>query len=205
MLASVHQFVDGQQGRHKGSWRFVPIKHPSPQSPPYEWPYGACAKWVSDFDADARKKHHGWSCHASTRGTWTSPRTALRGHSRQLASRAGSQSAKSAHHHAHHKEPIRLANHRMVMGKTLGIGGQSPDSQMRRSGSGCIVGVPGHPGGREGITTEPVGGPRAGRAKGLKGRVKGTGLRTANGTDAPYCGPVSEPHRCTPHHSAPLH
>ena len=58
VLASVHQFVDGF---NKGDTKTILAVCADQTSildefPPYEWHgTGACAKWVSDFDADAKK------------------------------------------------------------------------------------------------------------------------------------------------------
>jgi hypothetical protein len=58
ILASVHQFVDGF---NKGDAKMLVAVCADQTSildefPPHEWHgSGACAKWVSDFDADAKK------------------------------------------------------------------------------------------------------------------------------------------------------
>lgn len=62
VLATVHQFVDGfNDGFNKGDMKMMlgvraaqtPILD---EFPPHEWHgAGACAKWASDFDIDAKK------------------------------------------------------------------------------------------------------------------------------------------------------
>lgn len=58
VLASVHQFVDGF---NKGETKMLVAACADQTSildefPPHEWHgTGACAKWVSDFDVDAKK------------------------------------------------------------------------------------------------------------------------------------------------------
>jgi hypothetical protein len=58
VLATVHQFVDGF---NKGDTKMLLAACADQTSildefPPHEWHgTGACAKWVSDFDADAKK------------------------------------------------------------------------------------------------------------------------------------------------------
>ena len=59
VLATVHQFIDGF---NKGDTKTIVAACADQTSildefPPHEWHgTGACAKWVSDFDADAKKK-----------------------------------------------------------------------------------------------------------------------------------------------------
>src|ERR1700681_3828716 len=58
VIAAVHQFVDGF---NKGDMKIMAASCAEQTSildefPPHEWHgAGACAKWVSDFDADAKK------------------------------------------------------------------------------------------------------------------------------------------------------
>jgi ketosteroid isomerase-like protein len=58
VLAPVHQFVDGF---NKGDTKMLLAAYADQTSildefPPHEWHgTGACAKWISDFDADAKK------------------------------------------------------------------------------------------------------------------------------------------------------
>lgn len=97
VLATVHQFV---HGFNKGDTKVLLAACADQTSildefPPHEWHgTGACAKWVSDFDADAKK--NGITDGVVTLRNWLN-------------------------HFAHPaKEPSRLANHGMVMGETLG-------------------------------------------------------------------------------------
>ena len=128
VLATVHQFVDGF---NKGDTKTLLAACADQTSildefPPHEWHgTGACAKWVSDFDADAKKN-------GITDGvvTLSNPShvdiTADRAYVVIPANYTFKQKGKPVSEVgsiitlALQKSPIRLANHRMVMGETLG-------------------------------------------------------------------------------------
>src|SRR6266487_6390866 len=58
VLASVHQFVDGFNKGDTKTMLATCADHTSilDEFPPHEWHgAGACAKWISDYDADAKK------------------------------------------------------------------------------------------------------------------------------------------------------